>query len=342
MPSNSWRMSRMESIATPAIPTSPCTRGMVGVVAAVGGQVERHRQALLSRREVAAVEGVGVRGGGEAGVLADGPRLVDVHRRIRPTHVRRFARKAVQRIALRDRGVAVGGDVDRLDVDALGGDPVELVRRVAVRRGGRGDVLGDRGFGGGFAAALAVQRDVAEAADDGGAEPSSLGPQSGEKGRQGVDRVDLGGQVVVGSVRRVRDGLLGPGQVDVGHPGLYGRPRRRRPRRFRSGRRCRRSPRRLGSRPVRNHLRHTGGVDGARVDGLDPAGGQQVGGERRTDVVLGERAEWKQQHLRPRPGSSPGRRRSDPAAPRTRPRSARRRCANRLAAEAVPRDQGTR
>ena len=25
--SNSWRMSRMESIATPAIPTSPCTRG---------------------------------------------------------------------------------------------------------------------------------------------------------------------------------------------------------------------------------------------------------------------------------------------------------------------------
>ena len=92
MPSNSWRMSRMESIATPAIPTSPCTRGMVGVVAAVGGQVERHRQALLARGQIAAVERVGVRGGGEAGVLADGPRLVDVHRRIRPTDVRRFAR----------------------------------------------------------------------------------------------------------------------------------------------------------------------------------------------------------------------------------------------------------
>ena len=27
MPSNSWRMSRMESIATPAMPTSPATRG---------------------------------------------------------------------------------------------------------------------------------------------------------------------------------------------------------------------------------------------------------------------------------------------------------------------------
>ena len=27
MPSNSWRMSRIESMATPAIPTSPATRG---------------------------------------------------------------------------------------------------------------------------------------------------------------------------------------------------------------------------------------------------------------------------------------------------------------------------
>ena len=39
MPSNSTRMSRMESIATPAMPTSPATR-VVGVVAAVGGEVE--------------------------------------------------------------------------------------------------------------------------------------------------------------------------------------------------------------------------------------------------------------------------------------------------------------
>jgi hypothetical protein len=27
MPSKSWRMSRMESMATPAMPTSPATRG---------------------------------------------------------------------------------------------------------------------------------------------------------------------------------------------------------------------------------------------------------------------------------------------------------------------------
>ena len=47
---------------------------VVGVVAAVGGQVEGDRQALLAGGEVAAVERVGLLGGGEAGVLPDGPR----------------------------------------------------------------------------------------------------------------------------------------------------------------------------------------------------------------------------------------------------------------------------
>ena len=61
---------------------------VVAVVAAVRRQVERDRQALLAHREVAAVEGVGLGRGGEAGVLADRPRLVDVHRRVRPAQVR--------------------------------------------------------------------------------------------------------------------------------------------------------------------------------------------------------------------------------------------------------------
>ena len=56
---------------------------VVAVVAAVGGQVEGDRQALLAGGEIAAVEGVGLLGGGEAGVLADGPRLGRVHRRVR-------------------------------------------------------------------------------------------------------------------------------------------------------------------------------------------------------------------------------------------------------------------
>ena len=62
---------------------------MVAVVAAVRGEVERDRQALLAGGQVAAVERVRVLGGGEAGVLADRPRLVDVHRRVRPADVRR-------------------------------------------------------------------------------------------------------------------------------------------------------------------------------------------------------------------------------------------------------------
>jgi hypothetical protein len=46
---------------------------MIGVVAAVGGQVEGDREALLPGGERLAVEGVGGLGGGEAGVLANGP-----------------------------------------------------------------------------------------------------------------------------------------------------------------------------------------------------------------------------------------------------------------------------
>jgi hypothetical protein len=39
-------MSSTLSIATPALPTSPVTRGMVAVVAAVRGEVEGHAHAL--------------------------------------------------------------------------------------------------------------------------------------------------------------------------------------------------------------------------------------------------------------------------------------------------------
>ena len=54
--------------------------GVVAVVAAVGGEVEGHRQPHLAGGEVGAVEGVRLLGGGEAGVLADRPRPVGVHR----------------------------------------------------------------------------------------------------------------------------------------------------------------------------------------------------------------------------------------------------------------------
>ncbi len=150
----------------------------------MGGQVECHRQALLARGQVAAIERVGLGRGGEPGVLADGPRLVDVHRRIRPADIRRLTREAVQRVARRgDRIVTVGGDVDRFDVDALGCLPVELVGGVPVCGRGRADVFGDGGLSRRSAGALTVQRNVGEASDTSSGPVVAVisGPQSGEQ-----------------------------------------------------------------------------------------------------------------------------------------------------------------
>ncbi len=62
---------------------------VVGVVATVGGQVKGDGEALLSGSQVAAVEGVGLFGGGESGVLADGPRTERIHHRIGSAQERR-------------------------------------------------------------------------------------------------------------------------------------------------------------------------------------------------------------------------------------------------------------
>ncbi len=46
---------------------------MIGVVAAMGGEIEGDGDALLAGGEVPTIEGVGILGGGEAGILPDGP-----------------------------------------------------------------------------------------------------------------------------------------------------------------------------------------------------------------------------------------------------------------------------
>ena len=97
---------------------------VVAVVAAVGGQVEGHRQPLLPGREVAPVEGVGLLGRGEPGVLPDRPRLVDVHRRVGAAQVRRDTREGPQEV----QALGVGGGVDRRHDDPLRGVPRQLVR----------------------------------------------------------------------------------------------------------------------------------------------------------------------------------------------------------------------
>ena len=102
---------------------------VVGVVAAVGGQVEGDAQALLAGREVAAVERVGLLGGREAGVLPDRPRLGGVHRRVGPAQERREARPGVEAV----EALEVLGAVDRQDVDALRAAPRLAARRVARR-----------------------------------------------------------------------------------------------------------------------------------------------------------------------------------------------------------------
>ena len=103
-------MSRMESIATPAMPTSPRDPRVVGIVAAMGGQIEGDREALLTGGEVAAVEGVGLLGGGEAGVLPDGPGIGAVHGRIDAAQIGREARQPADEVELRD----VVGTIRRL------------------------------------------------------------------------------------------------------------------------------------------------------------------------------------------------------------------------------------
>src|SRR3954468_23903560 len=92
---------------------------MITVVAAMGGEVEGDRQALLPGREVAAVEGVGIFRRGEPGILSDGPGLVDVHGRVGAAQIGRNARPRLQEIDAFEIGLAVA----RLHRDALGRQP---------------------------------------------------------------------------------------------------------------------------------------------------------------------------------------------------------------------------
>ena len=92
---------------------------VVAVVAAVRGEVEGHRQAHLPGGEVGPVEGVRLLGGGEAGVLADRPRPVGVHRGPHAPEERVEPGQRVDGL----EPLEVGGGVERLHRDALGRGP---------------------------------------------------------------------------------------------------------------------------------------------------------------------------------------------------------------------------
>ena len=64
---------------------------MIEVIAAVGGEIECDREALLPGGEIAPVEGVGILSRGEAGILPDRPGLGDIHRRVGAAQIGRDA-----------------------------------------------------------------------------------------------------------------------------------------------------------------------------------------------------------------------------------------------------------
>ena len=107
---------------------------MIAIVAAMGGEIEGDRQPLLPRREVAPVEGVGVLRGGEAGILAHGPRLGDIHRGVGAAHIGRHAGIGVEEV----EPLQVLRAVDRLHRDALRGEP-----RIGGALGGGGPRFGE-------------------------------------------------------------------------------------------------------------------------------------------------------------------------------------------------------
>ena len=92
---------------------------MIGVVAAMGGEIEGDREAFLSGGEIAPVEGVGIFRRGEAGILPDGPGLVDIHGRVGAAQIGRDAGIGVEEV---DAGEIVRA-VDRLHRNAFRRQP---------------------------------------------------------------------------------------------------------------------------------------------------------------------------------------------------------------------------
>ena len=103
---------------------------VVGVVAAVGSQIKGDREAFLARGEVAAIERVGLFGGGEAGVLANSPGLHHVHGAVRAAQIWRDSCCVVEVLDTRQ----ITGGVEGFDGDVL--ESEEFQGGVRGRRSG--------------------------------------------------------------------------------------------------------------------------------------------------------------------------------------------------------------
>jgi hypothetical protein len=102
---------------------------MIGIVAAMGGEIEGHRQAHLAGREIGAIELVALFGGREAGILADRPGTPGVHRGLRSAGEGREARQRAHRLDL----LEVGRGVERLHRDPFRGHPGEVIQRAVAQ-----------------------------------------------------------------------------------------------------------------------------------------------------------------------------------------------------------------
>ena len=110
--------------------------GVVGVIAAVRGQVKSDGEALVAGCEGSAVKRVGLLGRGEPGVLADRPWLVGVHGGHGTADVGGHAGEGVDEI----HAFQVFRRVEGLDGNSLGGLPVERLNGLAL------ELLGDLFF----------------------------------------------------------------------------------------------------------------------------------------------------------------------------------------------------
>src|SRR6266436_2624528 len=92
---------------------------MIRLIAAMGGKIERDREALLSGGEVAAIKRVGVFRRREPGILPDGPGLVDIHGGVGAAQIGRDAGPGLEEVDAFEVGFAIAG----LYQDALGREP---------------------------------------------------------------------------------------------------------------------------------------------------------------------------------------------------------------------------
>ena len=104
--------------------------GMVGIIAAMGRQIESDRQSLLARRQIAPVEGVRGLRRREPGILANRPGLVHIHGRIGAALEGRESRHGVELI----ESVEIRSRIQGFHADFLGRLPEHFGRLQSRRR----------------------------------------------------------------------------------------------------------------------------------------------------------------------------------------------------------------